>query len=33
MFLIEYNVMPNLKTKEPWFYDIISLFKESGQTI
>ena len=33
VLLIENDMMPNLKTKEPGFYDIISLFKENGQTV
>ena len=33
MLFVENDVMPNLETKEPRFYDIIGLFKENGQTV
>ena len=33
VLLIENNMMPDLKTKEPGFYDIISLFKENRQIV
>ena len=33
VLLIENDMMPDLETKEPGFYDIISLFKEDRQTV
>ena len=33
VLLIENNMMPDLETKEPGFYDIISLFKEDRQIV
>ena len=33
VLLIENNMMPDLKTKEPRLYDIISLFKEDRQIV
>ena len=33
VLLIENDMMPNLKTKEPGLYDIIFLFKENRQTV
>ena len=33
MFLVENDVMPDLETKEPGFYDIISPFKEDRQIV
>ena len=33
VLFVENDVMPNLETKEPGFYDIISLFKEDWQIV